>query len=200
MQNESLSSSAYGSLCAESVKSPESQNHPMDDLEPVRVGIRFVPTDMEIIIHYLVNKIFNRPLPCNAIKDIDFYAVDPDQLPISNFENYCVLNMAYFFTQVKRGRTTKCGHWEASGEEVAVMHEDEVVGFKRRFVFCSGEKETNWILHEYRVHPDLIPANAPDIIDSFVACKIQYHDPENSITSSSDDSTYSSDDADDQEM
>lgn len=34
-------------------------------------GHRFVPTDCELVEHYLLNKILGRQLPCNIIKYID---------------------------------------------------------------------------------------------------------------------------------
>ncbi|KAH7570004.1 hypothetical protein JRO89_XS05G0031400 [Xanthoceras sorbifolium] len=87
-------------------------------------------------------------------------------------------NEAYFFTYVKQERTTKSGHWESSGPDEPIMHDNKIVGFKRLFVFYSGEERSNWIMHEYRVNPGLISANAPNIalkrkIDSYVICKIQ---------------------------
>ncbi|KAL0335580.1 UNVERIFIED_CONTAM: NAC domain-containing protein 46 [Sesamum radiatum] len=34
-------------------------------------GYRFVPTDEELILFYLQNKVCFRPLPCEAVKDIN---------------------------------------------------------------------------------------------------------------------------------
>ncbi|KAI9169043.1 hypothetical protein LWI28_006036 [Acer negundo] len=157
------------------------------EIKKLPVGFRFEPRERDMIVHYLVNKILNRPLPSNAVKDINYiYHFDPDQLPISEFSGYCNPDQAYFFTQVVQGgrRTTKCGYWKAkaSGSEVPVLYDDKtIVGFKKSFRFYSGDEKSNWIIHEYRVNPDLIPANAPNQIykskiDSYVICKIQLKD------------------------
>ncbi|KAJ0094508.1 hypothetical protein Patl1_16708 [Pistacia atlantica] len=68
-----------------------------------------------LVMHYLVNKIFSQQLPANNIRDIDFYAYNPHQLPISEFK-YGKPNEAYFFTNLEidlKGQTrqtTKNGY------------------------------------------------------------------------------------------
>ncbi|KAK2636091.1 hypothetical protein Ddye_030883 [Dipteronia dyeriana] len=157
------------------------------EIKRLPVGFRFEPRERDMIVHFLINKILNRPLPSNAVKDINcIYHFDPDQLPIGEFSGYCNPDQAYFFTQVVQGerRTTKSGYWKAkaSGSEVPVLYDDKkIVGFKKSFRFYSGDEKSNWIIHEYRVNPDLIPANAPNQIlkskiDSYVICKIQLKD------------------------
>ncbi|TXG56605.1 hypothetical protein EZV62_017918 [Acer yangbiense] len=151
------------------------------EIKKLPVGFRFRPPERDLILNYLINKILNRSLPSNAIKDIHFYDFDPDQLPISEFSVYCKENQAYFFTQVVQGgrRTTKSGHWKASDfeEEPVLFKDGKTVGFKKKFVFYSGDQKTYWTMREYRVNPDLIPSNAPnEMIDSYVICKIKYKD------------------------
>ncbi|KAK2636089.1 hypothetical protein Ddye_030881 [Dipteronia dyeriana] len=154
------------------------------DNKKLPVDYRFRSPERDLILNYLINKILNRPLPSNAIKDIHFYDFDPDQLPISEFSGYCKPNLAYFFTQVVQGRrTTKSGgHWKASGSDEPVwFKDDEIVGFEKSFVFYTCEEESNWIMHEYRVNPCFILADESNKtlkskIGSFVICKIQYKD------------------------
>ncbi|KAK3222885.1 hypothetical protein Dsin_009910 [Dipteronia sinensis] len=166
----------------------EQQQLPVDietDINKLPVGYRFCPPGRDLILNYLIHKILNRPLPSNAVKDIHLYDFDPDQLPISEFSGYCKPNLAYFFTQVVQGRrTTKSGgHWKASGSDEPVWSKDDkIVGFKKSFVFYTGEEKSNWIMHEYRVNPGLILADESNKIlkskidDSYVICKIQYKD------------------------
>ena len=40
-------------------------------------GIRFQPTDQELLVCYLGRKILNLPLPCNVIKEIEWRNQDP---------------------------------------------------------------------------------------------------------------------------
>ncbi|KAK3211788.1 hypothetical protein Dsin_016494 [Dipteronia sinensis] len=126
-------------------------------------GYCFKPTDTEIITDYLINKILNRPVPYPiAIKDINFlYDLDPEQLPIADHRRE-----AYFYTQVVEGQTTKSGGggWKVSGQDVLIKRGDEVIGFKKYFVFYSagGRKSTDWTMYEYRLNPGImITADAP---------------------------------------
>lgn len=48
------------------------------DLPP---GFRFHPTDEELVLHYLKNKVSSRPLPVPIIAEIDLYKFDPWDLP-----------------------------------------------------------------------------------------------------------------------
>lgn len=41
-------------------------------------GIRFVPTDEELVIEYLNKKINNQPLPIEDIRVLNLYEVSPD--------------------------------------------------------------------------------------------------------------------------
>ncbi|CAI8592482.1 unnamed protein product [Vicia faba] len=44
-------------------------------------GFRFHPSDEELIVHYLQNKIKSRPLPASIIAEIDLYKYNPWELP-----------------------------------------------------------------------------------------------------------------------
>ncbi|KAL5759394.1 hypothetical protein ACOSQ2_018232 [Xanthoceras sorbifolium] len=173
------------------------------NVESLPVGYRFLPRDTELIVHYLINKILNRPISTNAIKEIVFYDFDAYQLPIGRFSAYCKANEAYFFTHVKQERTTKSGHWESSGPDEPIMYDNKIVGFKRLFVFYSGEERSNWIMHEYRVNPDLISANAPNKalkskIDSYVICKIQLKEDTENFSEANEENASNSDSYDDE--
>ncbi|KAK0571746.1 hypothetical protein LWI29_020897 [Acer saccharum] len=152
-------------------------------------GFRFAPTRTELIRDYLINKILNRPLPTTAIMDyIDFYDIDPHQLPISDkFLAFYRDKEGYGFTQVVPGRTTRSGgHWKAHSREMSVMSGDKVIGSKTYFVFYSArekERTYHWTMHEYRVDPGfMVQAESTDetlkskIDTAFVICKVKYVD------------------------
>ncbi|KAK3009161.1 hypothetical protein RJ639_014061 [Escallonia herrerae] len=42
---------------------------------------RFHPSDEELIVHYLINKINSRPLPASVIAEIELYNYNPWELP-----------------------------------------------------------------------------------------------------------------------
>ncbi|KAF8398369.1 hypothetical protein HHK36_017296 [Tetracentron sinense] len=46
----------------------------------IPLGVRFNPTDEVLVNDYLKNKILNRPLPCDIIKEVNLYHYSPDHL------------------------------------------------------------------------------------------------------------------------
>lgn len=44
-------------------------------------GFRFYPSDEELIVHYLQNKVTSRPLPATLIAEVDLYKYNPWELP-----------------------------------------------------------------------------------------------------------------------
>ena len=55
------------------------------DLPP---GFRFFPTDEELVVHYLCNKVVSHPLPAFIIGDVDLYKYDPWHLPSIDQERF----------------------------------------------------------------------------------------------------------------
>ncbi|KAK9989773.1 hypothetical protein SO802_030012 [Lithocarpus litseifolius] len=124
-------------------------------------GYKFHPTDYDLIVHYLIKKILNQPLPCNRVVD------DEDKLLYQNNSNYGETAW-YFFTrttqQYRKGKrpilASGNGYWKAMGDDKEINSKEIVVGYKKKFVFhrgnpLSGDK-TNWIMKEYRItHPSM---------------------------------------------
>lgn len=49
-------------------------------------GIQFIPTYEELVYHYLINKVFNKPRPPNIIYEVDIYNCNnPEQLASTYF-------------------------------------------------------------------------------------------------------------------
>uniref|UniRef100_F6GT24 NAC domain-containing protein n=1 Tax=Vitis vinifera TaxID=29760 RepID=F6GT24_VITVI len=54
-------------------------------LKKLPMGYRFLPTDEELVVYYLINKAFYRPLPAEVIPDIrerEFYSSPPSDLDL----------------------------------------------------------------------------------------------------------------------
>nr|GMD99871.1 NAC domain-containing protein 83-like [Ipomoea batatas] len=133
----------------------------MDNLSLLFPGIRFQPTDEELVLHYLHPKVFNSPLPAYIILEIDNVCKsDPWDLPGD------LDGERYFFTtrEVKNGsgnrfsRATLSGYWKATGKDKKIVVSGEaqsVVGMKKTLVFYTGKapngSKTDWIMHEYRL-------------------------------------------------
>lgn len=64
-------------------------------LDYLPTGMVFAPTDDELIVYYLMNKIQNQPLPPNKIEVVNIYAFDPDQLPGIYIYIHVIIYMHY---------------------------------------------------------------------------------------------------------
>nr|GLL49389.1 NAC domain-containing protein 83-like [Ipomoea trifida] len=119
----------------------------MDNLSLLFPGIRFQPTDEELVFHYLHPKVFNSPLPAYIILEIDNVCKsDPWVLPDGE---------RYFFSR-RCSRATLSGYWKPTGKDkkIAVSGEAQsIVGMKKTLVFYTGKapngSKTDWIMHEY---------------------------------------------------
>ncbi|KAK3028032.1 hypothetical protein RJ639_038753 [Escallonia herrerae] len=76
-------------------------------------GYRFLPTDEELVTHYLTNKAFFRPLPAQVIQDID--ATDLySKPPMALVANACSERAWYFFIHLDQ-------HFHGRREKVRVV-------------------------------------------------------------------------------
>ncbi|XP_024180288.1 NAC domain-containing protein 1 [Rosa chinensis] len=144
-------------------------------------GFRFQPSDAEIIGFYLINKILGRPNAFDVISTVDVYSNSPDQLPLGNAGHF-EENEWYFYTTRPNSShfLTKDGYFATSMDE-QIFHNNQVVGFKQILRFYLGRPptgmKTNWVVHEFRVNPNIFPAGKLDNVlqvklSSFVMCKI----------------------------
>ncbi|XP_050229041.1 NAC transcription factor 29-like [Mercurialis annua] len=124
-------------------------------------GFRFHPSDEELIVHYLNNKIASNPLPASVVADLDLYKYNPWDLP----KKACFGKEEwYFFTPRDRkypkgarpNRTAASGYWKATGTDKPIVTSGGMssIGVKKALVFYKGRPpkgiKTNWIMHEYR--------------------------------------------------
>nr|GLL49391.1 NAC domain-containing protein 83-like [Ipomoea trifida] len=114
----------------------------MDNLSLLFPGIRFQPTDEELVLHYLHPKVFNSPLPAYIILEIDNVCKsDPWVLPGD------LDGERYFFSrrEVKNGSRNRCsratlsGYWKPTGKDKKIAVSGKAP---------NGSK-TDWIMHEY---------------------------------------------------
>lgn len=57
----------------------EKEYHSFEHVEPPP-GFRFSPTDFDLVMHYLIRKVLNHPLPWNRIVDVQLYDHNPEWL------------------------------------------------------------------------------------------------------------------------
>nr|UBT01639.1 NAC transcription factor 35 [Litchi chinensis] len=116
-------------------------------------GFRFLPTDEELVLHFLHRKVSLLPCHPNIIPDIDPYLLDPWQL---NGKAFSSGNQWYFFSQMMENRVTGNGYWKQLDVEEPIFNGGgKKVGLKKSLVFFIGEDpagiETNWVMQEYQL-------------------------------------------------
>ncbi|XP_048503212.1 NAC domain-containing protein 89 isoform X2 [Beta vulgaris subsp. vulgaris] len=124
-------------------------------------GFKFSPTDEELILYYLKNKLEGYDKCVQVIPELDICKYEPWDLPsksiIKSDEEWF-----YFSPRGKKypngsqsKRATEIGYWKATGKERAVKSGSIVIGTKRTLVFHIGRapkgERTEWIMHEYCV-------------------------------------------------
>ncbi|KAH9311896.1 hypothetical protein KI387_026931 [Taxus chinensis] len=151
-------------------------------------GFRFHPTDEELLVHYLRNKISSFPLPVPIIADVDVYKLNPWDLPgkaIFGEKEW------YFFSPRDRkypngsrpNRAAASGYWKATGTDkpVVISGTSHRAGVKKVLVFYKGRPprglKTNWVMHEYRVTDTAAKPRSPRTkwslrLDDWVLCRI----------------------------
>ncbi|KAM7528965.1 hypothetical protein LguiB_032375 [Lonicera macranthoides] len=157
-----------------------------NEIRKVPLGYKFCPYDHEIL-HYLWNKILNRPIPCDRIREVELYRYHPRQL--AECHDMMEENEMYFFTPRDRkykngGRPNRAagnGYWKANAAEKKVERRGKIIGHKRTLTYYEGKPpkgdKTNWIMHEFRVEgaPARVKMSPDDTrLDDWVLCRIYY--------------------------
>ncbi|EEF47089.1 hypothetical protein RCOM_1340970 [Ricinus communis] len=152
------------------------------------IGYRFHPSDVELVDHYLRQKMFGNDDEVWQIAEINVLGFEPWELPgKSIYISFCLVNSVhsimlsnpndqvwYFFctpnykySNSKRvDRTTTAGYWKVTGKDRKIKD----IAIKKTLVFYQGRPKgvrTNWIMHEY------IPTFDFPTERDFVICKIK---------------------------
>ncbi|EXB38567.1 NAC domain-containing protein 29 [Morus notabilis] len=155
------------------------------------IGIRFSPTEVELVDYYLANKVMNKPFqdPTNRFQELELYNYTPKKLQ----EKYGVQKEHEMYIFVKRvlkhqkGKRLQRritdgsnGFWKASTGEVKIELDGVLVGHRRTLVYYKGEGEkTNWLMYEYRL-PDHYFVQLGD----WLLCKVYLNEKKETILNS----------------
>ncbi|KAK9920889.1 hypothetical protein M0R45_029427 [Rubus argutus] len=152
-------------------------------------GFRFHPSDEELIVHYLKNKVTSSPLPATIVTELDLYKYNPWELPgkaLFGEEEW------YFFTPRDRkypngtrpNRAAGLGYWKATGTDKHIFSScgTKSIGVKKALVFYTGHPpkgvKTEWIMNEYRLLDTTIwsPSSKQKgsmRLDDWVLCRVR---------------------------
>ncbi|KAG5083808.1 hypothetical protein AAZX31_19G165900 [Glycine max] len=150
-------------------------------------GFRFHPSDEELIVHYLRNKVTSSPLPASFIAEIDLYKYNPWELPSKALFGE---DEWYFFTPrdrkypngVRPNRAAASGYWKATGTDKPIFTSCGMksIAVKKALVFYKGRppkgSKTDWIMHEYRLHDSTISNSKQGgtmRLDEWVLCRVR---------------------------
>ncbi|KDP29100.1 hypothetical protein JCGZ_16489 [Jatropha curcas] len=151
-------------------------------------GFRFHPSDEELIVHYLKNKVASRTLPATIIAELDLYKYNPWDLPKKALFGD---DEWYFFTPRDRkypngarpNRAAASGYWKATGTDKPILTSRGTlsIGVKKALVFYKGRPpkgiKTDWIMHEYRLLQTTVAYNPKRKgsmrLDDWVLCRVR---------------------------
>lgn len=136
-------------------------NFLMGERLPLPPGIRFHPTDVELVLYYLKKKVMGKRLRFEAIPEVDIYKFSPWDLPGKSILGsgdlkwyfFCPLEKKYS-SGARMNRATECGFWKVTGKDRLVHHNEELVGSIKTLIFHNGRapgERTDWVLYEYRL-------------------------------------------------
>ncbi|XP_039058736.1 probable 2-oxoglutarate-dependent dioxygenase AOP1 [Hibiscus syriacus] len=153
------------------VESREIFAHEGDDFATIYkdypVGFRFVPTDAELIEHYLIKKLNDMPLPPNKnIHEVDLYGSTPSQLT-QQYKQSDGGEEWYFFTprnrkypngkRPNRAAGNGDGYWKPTADEKPVVRlgQKDIIGYKRNLDYYEGLHSDEWDLVKLQVREAL---------------------------------------------
>ncbi|KAL4383897.1 hypothetical protein GQ457_15G006150 [Hibiscus cannabinus] len=122
----------------------------------IPVGFRFLPTDKELVIHYLINKVIYNPLSLSFFREInatEFYGKPPKSLvQFSDGER------EWFFFMYKDGdfdkiedKANQLEFWKSTHEDLILDKNENVLATKTHFNYFSNSKKTHWRMEEYQL-------------------------------------------------
>ncbi|XP_030538269.1 protein NTM1-like 9 isoform X4 [Rhodamnia argentea] len=146
------------------------------------VGLRFKPTEYELVRHHLTRKLRGEIEAICLIPELYIYDWEPPEL----FARYNELSSipsdgseCFFFCphRHKRKRKTECGFWKETCTKRVVQAPDtgEEIGLRRSLVYHTGRqrnaRRTNLSMYEYHLKSNVSDSAIPDPM-ALVLCHI----------------------------
>ncbi|CAM8913011.1 unnamed protein product [Rhodiola kirilowii] len=145
-------------------------------------GVRFHPTDVELVKYYLQKKVTGKRIRFDVISEVDVYKFSPSDLPDKAQLKSMDLEWYFFCPRERKyangarmNRATECGYWKTTGRDRPINYNDKTVGMIKTLIYHEGRapqgNRTDWVMHEYRLKDDDL-AKSGIFQDSYVICKI----------------------------
>ncbi|XXG39372.1 hypothetical protein AAC387_Pa01g0347 [Persea americana] len=145
-------------------------------------GVRFHPTDVELLLYYLKRKVLGKPLPFDVISEIEISKYSPWDLKDKSCLKSRDLEWHFFCRRDRKyasgsraNRATIGGYWKTTGKDRNILNNSKLVGTKKTLVYHHGKApqgtRTDWVMYEYRLQDsDLEDKGISQ--DRYVVCKI----------------------------
>ncbi|XP_030464903.2 protein NTM1-like 9 isoform X1 [Syzygium oleosum] len=144
-----------------------------ESIEAWPVGLRFKPTEDELVGHYLKKKLIGEMETLCLIPELCIYNWEPQEL----FTRYNELSSipsdgseCFFFCPRgrKRKRKTECGFWKETCTKHVIQASDtgEEIGLRRSLVYHEGRQRnahrTNLGMYEYHLNSNVFDSEISD--------------------------------------
>ncbi|GAA0168430.1 hypothetical protein LIER_40565 [Lithospermum erythrorhizon] len=161
------------------------------EIEGLRIPIGFIfkPTDKELVVHYLMRKIYSVPLPASVIPEEQVFDRNPWDLPGDLKER------RYFFSKrYENGKNSSrivlagCGYWKAIGQDKPIVvflsqNHHQIVGMKRTSFFFQRKRSQRiknwWVMHQFFLVDSIanLSSNQNFVVQTgdWVVCSIYQH-------------------------
>lgn len=145
-------------------------------------GVRFHPTDEELVLFYLKRKVCRRRIRPSMIGEVDVYKWEPWELPEKSAVRKGEKQWFFFSPRDRKypngsrsNRATKHGYWKATGKDRTISHKSKAAGNKKTLVYYRGRapkgERTDWVMHEYTIDEQLL-VSFSNVQDSYALYKL----------------------------
>ncbi|KAL9290283.1 putative transcription factor NAM family [Arabidopsis thaliana] len=156
------------------------------------VGLRFRPTDKEIVVDYLRPKNSDRDTSHvdRVISTVTIRSFDPWELPCQSRiklkdESWCFFSPKE--NKYGRGdqqiRKTKSGYWKITGKPKPILRNRQEIGEKKVLMFYMSKElggfKSDWVMHEYHAF------SPTQMMMTYTICKVMFKGDVREISSSS---------------
>ncbi|KAI3495559.1 hypothetical protein L1887_37902 [Cichorium endivia] len=144
-------------------------------------GFRFHPTDDELVMYYLKNKLLGIDLDPEFIAEVNINNFSPCDLPAKSILTgdlewyfFCPTSRKYKSGH-RKDRATETGYWKGTGIDREVKNKGKIVAKKKTLIFHEGHspngKRTDWVMHEFRMQDENMD-NQGVAQEAYVLCRV----------------------------